>query len=83
MTTIVTTTPDDLRAMIGAEVRAALTEVAPPPPKYLTLAQAADVLQMSVAGLRKWVNDGHLPAHTFGKITRVKREDLDALLSTT
>lgn len=78
---LITVTPQDLRALIGAEVRAALSEVTPPPPKYLTLAQAADILQMSVAGVRKWVLAGHLPAQTFGKVTRVKRTDLDALLA--
>ena len=80
---IITTTPDNLRALVGSEVRAALSEVAPAPPKYLTVAQAAEVLQMTPGGVRKWITSGHLKAYTFGKVTRVRRDELDALLSGT
>ena len=78
---ITTTTPEALRAILRAELQSCFAEATPPPTEYLTVAEAAEYVKMTSGGLRKWVNAGHLPAYTFGKVTRVKRADLDALLA--
>ncbi len=67
-----------LRALVREEVRLALAEVAPS--DLLTIGQAADVARCSAATIRRKVREGALPACGTGKLTRIARRDLEAML---
>jgi excisionase family DNA binding protein len=48
-------------------------------PVYLSLADAADCMSVSVKTIRRWIAAGILPAYRCGKrAIRVKLEDLEA-----
>jgi excisionase family DNA binding protein len=50
-----------------------------PAPVYLSLAEAADCMSVSVKTIRRWIAAGILPAYRCGKrAIRVKLEDLEA-----
>lgn len=52
---------------------------APTNTTYVTLAQAAEILNQSVKTLRRRISDGSLPAYRFGpRSIRVRVEDLEA-----
>ncbi len=47
-------------------------------PGYLTLAEAADLMSVSVKTVRRRIADGTLPAYRCGRrVIRVRVEDLD------
>jgi excisionase family DNA binding protein len=47
--------------------------------KYVTIAQAAEILNQSVKTVRRRISDGTLPAYRVGpRLIRVRVEDLDA-----
>jgi excisionase family DNA binding protein len=45
----------------------------------LSLADAAELLDVSLKTVRRRIADGTLPAYRVGKLIRIRREDLDAL----
>lgn len=47
-------------------------------PTYLSLAEAADVMSVSVKTIRRRVSDGTIPAYRCGRTIRVQLEDLQA-----
>lgn len=46
----------------------------------LTPEQVADLLQVEVASLRRWVTEGRIPFHRVGRKTRFSRSDIDAII---
>lgn len=48
--------------------------------EFLSLKDAAALIPCSVCTLRRRIADGQLPAYKTGRILRVKRGDLEALM---
>ena len=48
---------------------------------YLTVAEVAEVLRLNQQTVRNWIDQGSLPALRVGRRVRIKRSDLDRLLS--
>lgn len=48
-------------------------------PDWLTIQQAAEYLNCSVPTIYRRIRSGDLPAYKSGKLTRIKRDDLDKL----
>lgn len=48
-----------------------------------TTAQAAEVLQINIQTLRKWVREGKLPASKLGSDYRITGEDIKSFLDAT
>jgi excisionase family DNA binding protein len=59
-----------------------LNAVAEAPPRLLTVAQAADYLQVSIDTVRRWCRTGELRCITLGDRAgyRIRQEDLDRFL---
>jgi len=53
----------------------------PPSQEILTVDQIAEELQLTAQTIRNWIKSGLLPAMKVRHVYRVKREDLDAMLS--
>lgn len=49
--------------------------------QLLTVTQVADEFQVTAQTIRNWIESGALPAAKIGRAYRVKREDVDALLT--
>lgn len=47
-------------------------------PTYLSLAEAADVMSVSVKTIRRRISDGTIPAYRCGRTIRVQLDDLQA-----
>jgi excisionase family DNA binding protein len=48
---------------------------------FLTVAEVAEVLRLNQQTVRNWIDQGSLPALRVGRRVRIKRSDLDRLLS--
>ena len=48
---------------------------------YLTVAEVAEVLRLNQQTVRNWIDQGSLPALRVGRRVRIKRSDLDRLLT--
>ncbi|HWC85819.1 MAG TPA: helix-turn-helix domain-containing protein [Solirubrobacteraceae bacterium] len=48
---------------------------------YLTVAEVAELLRLNQQTVRNWIDQGSLPALRVGRRVRIKRSDLDRLLS--
>jgi excisionase family DNA binding protein len=53
-----------------------------PIPLLLTPEQVAELLQVEVASLRRWVTEGRVPFHRVGRKTRFTRADVDTIIDT-
>ena len=49
---------------------------------YLTVAQAAELASVTAATVRSWIREGHLTEHRAGRLLRVDRAELIALMAT-
>lgn len=49
--------------------------------EYLSVAAAARVASVSPWTIRAWIKAGHLPGYRAGRVLRVKRIELDALMA--
>lgn len=49
--------------------------------EWLTIKQAAEHLKVSVGAIRKYIRLGKLPHYRQGRIIRLKRSDVDNLLT--
>lgn len=47
---------------------------------YLSIAEAADKLQVSERTIRNWIEAGKLPAYRFGLAYRIKTEDFESFI---
>ena len=50
-------------------------------PRFLTVAQVADVLAVSQRSIRRWISAGELLAHKLGRQVRISEFDLRAFLA--
>jgi excisionase family DNA binding protein len=48
---------------------------------YLTVAEVAELLRLNQQTVRNWIDQGALPALRVGRRVRIKRSDLDRLLT--
>lgn len=48
---------------------------------YLTVAEVAELLRLNQQTVRNWIDQGSLPALRVGRRVRIKRSDLDRVLS--
>jgi excisionase family DNA binding protein len=51
------------------------------PEEFLTVAEVADLLKLNQQTLRNWIDAGTVPYVRLGRRIRIKRSDLDALIS--
>ena len=81
---VVVIDPEELRALIGRELRAALDERAPveASPEWLDSKGAAALLGVNVRTIAKLAQSGKVPSSRVGKLLRFRRADLLALLAT-
>ena len=72
-----------LRDAIVEIVRAEVAKLAPAPPvdDYLTVNAAAAFASVAPGTIRRWVRDGSLAEHRAGRVLRVRRSELERLLS--
>ncbi len=54
---------------------------APPSPTYLSIAAAARHATISRWTVARWIREGRLKAARVGAVVRIRRDDLEALLS--
>jgi excisionase family DNA binding protein len=76
---VVTLTQSQLCEIVKSAVRDVLDD-AHEPPQFLTLDQAAELLQASTRSVRTWVNEEGLPALRAGSEYRFRRESIVAWL---
>ena len=67
---------EEIRAIVRAEIRAALAEAAPSP-DVLTTAQAARIAGVDPETIREWHRAGRLRASRSGRTLRIGRTDLE------
>ena len=48
--------------------------------RFYTVAQVADLLEVSTRTVRRWIADGDLPVHRFGRAVRIEETDLRAFI---
>lgn len=48
--------------------------------EWLTIAEAARYLRVSIPGIRKYIKENKLPSYRQGRIVRLKKSDLDSFL---
>lgn len=68
-----------IRGVVREEVQRVIAEVRNGA-ELLTMAGAAEVASVSPATVRRWIRDGRLPAAGAGRLTRVRRGDLEKML---
>jgi excisionase family DNA binding protein len=51
------------------------------PRRFLTVREAADQVRYTERHVRRWIADGKLPVHRFGRSIRIAQEDLDAFIA--
>lgn len=69
-----------LDEMVNERVAKALAETKPANDEYIDATAAAALASVSIKTVRRWIRDGRLPAYRAGRVCRVKRADLEALL---
>ncbi len=47
--------------------------------EWLTRGQVAELLQVSNSTVRRWTDQGRLPAYRFAGVVRYKREEVEAM----
>lgn len=70
-----------LHNLIKAAVNDALAERRREPETYMSVARAAEVAEVAPATIRTWISEGRLGRFRAGRELRVKRSELDHLLS--
>ena len=72
---------NSLEDIIRAIVRDELARSSRPTDEYLSTTAAAQFADVSVGTIRRWVREGKLKEHRAGRSVRVRRQDLERLLS--
>jgi excisionase family DNA binding protein len=74
-----------MRLSVREEVRAAFAEARPANggdrEAYVSPKRAAELTGMAEWTIRDWIRTGRLKAYKAGRMWRIKREDLDAMLA--
>jgi excisionase family DNA binding protein len=71
---------DALRDLVREVVRDELAGLKKPDAHALTVAEAAELARVTPGCVRRWIRTRRLRANGAGKLLRVERADLDALL---
>ncbi len=53
---------------------------APPPKPFYSVADVAELIDVNERTIRRWIDDGELVAHRFGRQIRISRADLEAFV---
>ncbi len=79
---------EGIRRVVREEVRAALHDHGPPSEpivlaetEYLSVAEAADLARLHHSTIRQWIKEGSLKAYRAGRVYRIRRDDLQAKLT--
>jgi len=76
---------NELREFLRSELRSAVKEVlgAKPatPGEYLSVREAARIASVTGQTIRIWIHCGRLRGHKAGRVHRVRRDELEALLA--
>lgn len=67
-----------IRAEVSRQLAAANANA--PPTELLTIAQAAEHVSVAPRTLRRWIRSGRLDSVGAGKLTRIRRCDLEAVI---
>lgn len=59
-----------------------MPEQTPPSPRFYSVAQVAEHLQVSQKTIRRWIDDGELTVFRLGRLIRVSDQALQAYLQT-
>lgn len=51
------------------------------PPRFFTIGDVADFLEVSTRSVRRWIETGALPIHRFGGAVRISESDLLAFIA--
>jgi excisionase family DNA binding protein len=51
-------------------------------PRFFTIGQVAEFLNLSSRSVRRLIDDGQLPVHRFGRAVRIAEADLRAFIAT-
>lgn len=73
-----------IRKIVREEIGKALQEVSPKAlddETYLSTAESAKFAKVTQGTIRLWIHDGRLPRHSAGRKLRVRRLDLETLMS--
>jgi excisionase family DNA binding protein len=52
------------------------------PPKFYTIAQIAECVDVSARTVRRWIENGNLVAHRIGSLVRIAEADFQTFLAT-
>jgi excisionase family DNA binding protein len=55
---------------------------ASPPPRFYSVRQVANMLSVSPRSVYRWISEGELLVHKFGRSVRISHPDLMAFLAT-
>jgi excisionase family DNA binding protein len=73
-----------LRAAWREEMDAAVARAlakATHPAEYMSVGEAADLARVTAGCIRRWIREGKLAEHRAGRVLRVARADVEALLA--
>jgi excisionase family DNA binding protein len=71
-----------LIADIAREViREELVNVTAPADSYLSTQDAAELADVSTGTIRRWIREGKLPPHRAGRLVRVRRAELERMMT--
>jgi hypothetical protein len=80
---------DGLRTIIAQEVGKAIERILGDPPRlptqsdqYLPVTDAARIAAVAPATIRTWMDEGRLTRYHAGRVLRVRRSELEALMRT-
>lgn len=73
---------DTLRRIIKEEVAIALRDMKPANDEYLTTVEAAKLARVTTKTIRAWIAANLLAAEHAGRVWRVRRDQLEALMTT-
>ena len=59
-----------------------MPEQTPPPPRFYSVAQVAQHLQVSQKTIRRWIEGGDLDVYRLGRLIRISDQALQAYLQT-
>jgi excisionase family DNA binding protein len=70
-----------IERIVDERVAARLAELQPRNDAYLTTAEAAKLAGIHADTIRRWIREGRLAEHRAGRVVRVRRDELERLLS--
>ena len=72
---------DELKPLVERLEGIATPNALPSSSPYLSTEEAATLAGVRVETIRRWISAGQLPGHRAGRLTRVRRDRLEAFLA--